>query len=175
MRKMEFSGNTRCATRLSSRAEARLRPNGFSTMTRARVGQIRGAQPRDHRLEERRRDGQVVRRAPATAQRRLDGREGVRVVIVAADVPEQRQQMAEGTLVRDPARPLDAVFHALAQLRETPLREGHAHDRDLQHASSCHRVERREDHLVGEVASRAEQHQGVGVGLRHDVSTGDSR
>ena len=35
MRKIEFSGNTECATRLSSLAEARSRPNGFSTMTRA--------------------------------------------------------------------------------------------------------------------------------------------
>ena len=35
MRKIESSGNTDRATRLSSRAEARSRPNGFSTMTRA--------------------------------------------------------------------------------------------------------------------------------------------
>ena len=35
MRKIEFSGNTERATWLSSRAEARSRPKGFSTMTRA--------------------------------------------------------------------------------------------------------------------------------------------
>ncbi len=35
MRKIESSGNTDCATRLSARAEARSRPKGFSTMTRA--------------------------------------------------------------------------------------------------------------------------------------------
>ena len=35
MRKIESSGNTDRATRLSSRAEARSRPNGFSTITRA--------------------------------------------------------------------------------------------------------------------------------------------
>ena len=35
MRKIESSGNTDRATRLSSLAEARLRPNGFSTITRA--------------------------------------------------------------------------------------------------------------------------------------------
>ena len=35
MRKIESSGNTARATRLSSFAEARSRPNGFSTMTRA--------------------------------------------------------------------------------------------------------------------------------------------
>ena len=35
MRKIESSGNTVCATWLSSRAEARSRPKGFSTITRA--------------------------------------------------------------------------------------------------------------------------------------------
>ena len=35
MRKIESSGNTDRATRFSSRAEARSRPNGFSTITRA--------------------------------------------------------------------------------------------------------------------------------------------
>ena len=35
MRKIADSGNTARATRLSLRAEARSRPNGFSTMTRA--------------------------------------------------------------------------------------------------------------------------------------------
>ena len=35
MRKIESCGNTVCATWLSSRADARSRPNGFSTMTRA--------------------------------------------------------------------------------------------------------------------------------------------
>ena len=35
MRKIEFSGNAAWATRFNSLAEARSRPNGFSTMTRA--------------------------------------------------------------------------------------------------------------------------------------------
>ena len=35
MRKIESSGKTESAMRLSSRAEARSRPNGFSTITRA--------------------------------------------------------------------------------------------------------------------------------------------
>ena len=35
MRKIESSGKAARATRLSSRADARSRPNGFSTMTRA--------------------------------------------------------------------------------------------------------------------------------------------
>ena len=39
MRKIAGSGNTECNTRLSSCAEARSRPNGFSTMTRASLAQ----------------------------------------------------------------------------------------------------------------------------------------
>jgi hypothetical protein len=35
MRKIAGSGNTAWSTRLSSRADARSRPNGFSTITRA--------------------------------------------------------------------------------------------------------------------------------------------
>ena len=35
MRKIESSGKTDLAMRLSSRAEAKSRPKGFSTMTRA--------------------------------------------------------------------------------------------------------------------------------------------
>ena len=36
MRKMRSSGNTECKVSLSARAEARLRPNGFSTTIRPR-------------------------------------------------------------------------------------------------------------------------------------------
>ncbi len=35
MRKIADSGNTACSVRLSARAEARSRPNGFSTTIRA--------------------------------------------------------------------------------------------------------------------------------------------
>ncbi len=39
MRKIAGSGNTEWSTRLSSCADARSRPNGFSTMTRASFAQ----------------------------------------------------------------------------------------------------------------------------------------
>ena len=71
MRKIESSGNAERATRLSSRAEARSRPNGFSTITRARVGQARAAEPLDHRPEQRGRDREVERGARRVAERCL--------------------------------------------------------------------------------------------------------
>ena len=69
MRKIESSGNTDRATRLSSFAEARSRPNGFSTMTRAFSANFAAPSRFDHGLEQRGRNGEVVRRAPGLAQR----------------------------------------------------------------------------------------------------------
>ena len=48
------------------------------------LGQTRGAEPLDHRLEQRRWNGEVVRRAPGIAQRLLERGERRRVVVVAA-------------------------------------------------------------------------------------------
>ncbi len=73
-------------------------------MTRASVREARGAEPLDDRREERRRDGEVVRRAPGTAQRLLERREGRRGVVVAVHVPEQGEQVAQGPRIVDPAR-----------------------------------------------------------------------
>jgi hypothetical protein len=67
--------------------------------------------------------------------------------------------MAKGTLVIDPARSFYAVRHAFVQARHTPLREGDANYRDRESASFCHGVERREDHLMGEVARHPEEYQ----------------
>src|ERR1044071_2249060 len=75
--------------------------------------------------------------------------------------------MMEGALVVDPAQLLHAVLHAFAQLRQTPFRGGDADYRDVEDASLCHRVERREDHLMGEIPRHAEEHQRVGP--RRDV------
>ena len=102
MRKIESSGNTDRATLLSSRAEAKSRPKGFSTMTRGMIGQVRGAESFDDRLEERGRDGEIVRRAPSATQRLFYLRERVPVVIVPAHVTELGQKMMERALVTDP-------------------------------------------------------------------------
>ena len=125
------------------------------------LGQIRGTESFDHRLKERGRDSEVVRRAPSATQRLFYRRERARVFIVPTHVPEQGQKMVEGTLVIDPARSLYAVRHALVQTRQTPLREGDADHRDLEGSSFHHRIERREDHLVGEIARHTEEHQRV--------------
>ena len=70
--------------------------------------------------------------------------------------------MAQRRAVVDPAGFADAVLGALAQLRQAPLRGGDADHRDVEDAPLRHRIERRKDHLVREVAGDAEQHQRVG-------------
>ena len=66
--------------------------------------------------------------------------------------------MLEGAPVIDPARLLYAVRHVFAQARQIPVGEGDADYRDLEGASFRHRIKCREDHLVGEIASDAEEH-----------------
>src|ERR1039457_6414118 len=105
MRKIESSGNTARATPLSSRADARSRPNGirprdaielprgcqvaserlFDNDARMR-GQVRSTESIDHHLEERGRDSEVVRRAPGPAQSALYRRERLRIIIIPAHV-----------------------------------------------------------------------------------------
>jgi hypothetical protein len=69
--------------------------------------------------------------------------------------------MVEGTLVINSARSLYAVRHAFVQAHHTPLRKGDPDYRDLEGTSFRHRIERREDHLVGEIARHTEEYQRV--------------
>ena len=81
--------DARAASAFSSRADARSRPNGFSTTTRASSAQPACASCSTTRREHARRDRQVVRRAlGARPSSLLQPREGRRVVVVAVDVAE---------------------------------------------------------------------------------------
>ncbi len=78
--------------------------------------------------------------------------------------------MVQRALVIDPAGLLDAVLHAIAQMRQTPVREGDADHRDLQCVALRHGIQRREGHLVRQIARHAEEHQGVGMRGGHEAS-----
>ena len=69
--------------------------------------------------------------------------------------------MAEGTLVIDSARSLNAVSYALVQMLQTPLGEGNANYRDLEGVVFHHRIERREDHFVGQIARYTEDFESI--------------
>src|SRR5208283_1365578 len=60
--------------------------------------------------------------------------------------------------------PRNAVPRIVTKLRETPVRGRDPDHRDVQHAAPHHLVESRKDHLVSEIARRAEEHKRVGRG-----------
>ena len=76
--------------------------------------------------------------------------------------------MFQGGLVVDPARVLDAILRAVAEIGHAPVRGGHADHRHLQVAALGQRIERGEGHFVGKIARHAEQHQRVRRS-RHEV------
>ena len=92
-----------------------------------------------------------------------------RVVVVAVDVAQQAAQLVEGRRV-EAAVFLDAVARPRLELVEGPAGLGHADDRHVQVAALHHRLQRREDLLVRQIAGGAEEDQGVGVGFAHGVS-----
>ncbi len=61
----------------------------------------------------------------------------------------------------------DAFSRTRAQLFDRPVPPRDADDRDVQMAAASHRVQRGKDLLVGEIARRSEQDQGVRVRLSH--------
>ena len=127
----------------------------------------------DDRAEEAGRDRQVVRRMLRAAERLAQRREGGRVAVVAVDVLEQRHELRERGLVDAAAVLLQARARPLHELLGRPARLGDADDRDVEVAPLDHALERGKDLLVGQVAGRAEEDQGVG-GHGRAVGPGDA-
>ena len=130
----------------------------------------RSSQLFDDGSEERGRDRQVVRRvlrASELASERLEGR---RIFVVPVDVAKQSAQLVERGTVQA-AVFLDAVLRPRAQLVEGPAGLGHADDRHVEVAALGHRLQRRKDFLVGQIARGPEKHERVGVCVAHRQSS----
>ena len=114
MRKIVVLGEHACARwLLSSRADARSRPNGFSTTTRPRAVSPTDCQPLDDVGEHRRRDRQVEHRPLRAGQ---PGGQLVvhrRVAVVAHQHRQALQQLAGGGLVD---RALLGLLHGAARV-----------------------------------------------------------
>ena len=167
MRNTDDSGKTVCSVSLSASADLEVVAEGLLDDHARILGATGAAERRDDGREHARRDGQVVGRAAGRAELLAQRREGGVVVVVAVDVAQQLQQLLEGRLVDAAAVLGEAVAGALAQLLERPARLGDADDRHREVAAADHRLQRREDLLVGQVAGGPEEHQGVGVGRGH--------
>src|SRR6266545_874328 len=141
MRKMFSSGNAPCRVWLRARAEARSRPKGFSTTTRACSEQ----------------PGRALR----VLELGLEPAEGRGIAVVAVHVAELGRQLREGLGVEAPVF-RHAGFRPLDELRPGPARLGHPHHREVQPAPAHQRLQGREDLLVGQVSGGAEEDEGVG-------------
>ena len=170
MRKIEFLREYRLRHVIELAGGGQVAPERLFDDDARMLGQFRGAEPCDHCLEERGRDGEVVRRTLGAAQRLLYRRKRALIIVVPVHIAELGQKMVECTPVTDPARSLYAVFHPFVQALRTPFREGDAKNGDSQTTSLRHSVEGREDHLVSEIAGYPEDHQRVRMGGGHKAS-----
>ena len=144
MRKIARSSKVPSRIRLSACAEARSRPKGFSTMTRAPVGAARLGRAARRPPEQHRRDGEVVRRPLRGAEFLAERLEGRRV----ADSRRRRSAAGRESLSNaagsTPAVLLEAVARAGLELLEVPAGLGHADHRHVEVAALQHRLQRRE-------------------------------
>src|SRR5262249_55727124 len=62
---------------------------------------------------------------------------------------------------------LDAVTRPCPKLVGGPVGSGHADHRSVKATTLYHRLQRRENLLVGQISGRAEEDQGVGVRIAH--------
>src|ERR1035438_3639474 len=131
------------------------------------LGQVRRAETLDDRLEERRRNSQIMRRSPRVTERLFDGYECARGLIVSTHILEQRQKTFERLFVIDSTRALNTVRHPIVQTRHPPIRKGNADHWNFQGPSLYHCIECRKNHLVGQVARHTEEHQRIRMLPRH--------
>src|SRR5882724_6382660 len=130
------------------------------------AGAARSPEPPDHRLEQARRDGEIVERAFRAAERSAQRLERGRIAVVAAHVAKPFAKPRECRLV-EPSVPLDALPGARPELLERPVRPRDTDDGDVEMPAPGHGVEGRKDLLVGEVAARPEDDEPVGARRAH--------
>src|SRR5215471_2901656 len=107
-----------------------------------------------------------MRRPSRGAELLAQGLKGCRVVVIAIDITQQAAQLVECCGVQSPML-LDAVTRARLQLIEIPTRLRNPDDRRVEMAALHHRLQRREDLLVGEISGGAKKDQRVRVGITH--------
>src|ERR1035438_6429039 len=83
-------------------------PEWFFHNDACMLGQVRRAETLDYRLEERRRNSQIMRGSPRVTERLFDGYERAWGFIVSTHILEQRQKTFERLFVIDSPRPFNA-------------------------------------------------------------------
>src|SRR6516225_4525981 len=95
-------------------------------------------------------------------------REGCRILVVAVDIVQQAAQLVESSRIR-PTMFLQAVFRASVKLIEIPPSFGNPDHGNIEVSSLYHRLEGRENLLVGKISGGAEKNERVRVGVSHEI------
>ncbi len=175
MRKISSSANQRCRSSLSRRAEARSRPNGFSTIEPHVPFALPPLADLPHDgLERLRGHRQVVDPVAARATLLVELHQRLADTILARVVVELGRDVADarGELLPDVGaeRVARVLLHGLAhrgdELRGRLPRARDPHDRELlrQQAADGERVQSREELALRQVARRAEDHERARLG-----------
>ena len=90
-----------------------------------------------------------------------------RVGIIATDIAQQSRKLAKGSGIDTSAVLLEALAGASLQLIKIPTGPGHTDDRHIEVPTLQHRLQRRENLLVGEVAGGAEEDKRIGTRFAH--------
>src|SRR5580692_2464363 len=125
----------------------------------------------DNDAKQARRDRQIMQRPLSPAEGLLQLREGLRIVVIAVDIPQKFQELIKFCRVGAPVL-LDAVLGSVPQLVDRPARLGDTDDGDVDALFVHEAQKRREDLLESEIAGSAEEHQSVGLAGLHLTSCG---
>ncbi len=124
------------------------------------VGDAGGVQSQDHRFEQAWRNGQVVKRTLALAERLLHALEGGGVAVVAVDVAKVLEQPALALRILGITETRQRIGYAFAKRLFVHAASGDRDDRQVD-APFQQRLNRWENLAVREIARSTEQHQGV--------------
>src|SRR4030095_16386647 len=98
-----------------------------------------------------------------------DGLKRSRVFVVAVNITQQATQLVKGRRFDPSAVFLDAVSCPRSELIDIPTCLGHPDNRHIEVAPFNHRLQRRKDFLVGEIAGGTEEDQRIRMGNVHVV------
>ena len=126
------------------------------------LGATRAAESLNHRAEQTRRNGQVVRRSRRVAKGFSQLLVRCRILIVAVDVLELLQEFAERRLIHASPVLAEALTGPRPQLLQRPTGFGDTDDGSRQGFVFDHALQRGKDFLVCQVARRAKEHEGIG-------------
>jgi hypothetical protein len=111
--------------------------------------------------EQRRRDGEVVRGPLRRVQLLADSLKGARVFVVAVNITQQATQLVKGCRLDSSPVFLDAAPRPGSELIDIPTCLGHPDYRHVEVAPFDHRLQRRKDFLVGQIARGTEEDQRI--------------